>query len=196
MALGAALALAAGGLVSAPAQAAANAQEFIANLGAEAIATLTGPDVSDVEREQRFRELFVTHFDVKGIGRTALGKNWRSATPEEQQEYLQTFEDFIVKTYASRFKQYTNERFEVLGIKEDRDGYATVQSVVLTPAGEEAQLLWRVREKDGQLKIVDLVVEGVSMLITQQRDFASVVQQNGGVSGLIDELRQRTGTVQ
>jgi phospholipid transport system substrate-binding protein len=196
--LGGLLAVAAGcALWAAPAQASTDPQEFIATLGAQALQTLTGPDVSDAEREQRFRELFLTHFDVKGIGRTALGKNWRTATPEEQAEYLQTFEDFIVKTYAARFKQYSNEQFEVTGIKEDRDGYATVQSLVETPSGEEAQLLWRVRSKDGQLKIVDVVVEGVSMLITQQRDFASVVQQNGGqVGALIAELRQRADTMQ
>lgn len=191
------VAIAAGwALQAAPAQAAADPREFIASLGAKALETLTGPDVSDAEREQRFRELFVEHFDVKGIGRTALGKNWRTATPEEQAEYLKTFEDFIVKTYASRFKQYSGERFEVKGTKEDRDGYATVESVVQTPAGEDAKLLWRVRNKDGQLKIVDVVVEGVSMLITQQRDFASVVQQNGGqVGALIAELRQRAANM-
>jgi phospholipid transport system substrate-binding protein len=188
------LATAVAGWSSLPARAsAATAQEFIVNLGNQAIETLTGSSVTDAEREQRFRQLFVANFDVPAIGRTVLGRYWRTATPAEQSEYLKAFEDYIVQTYASRFKQYTGQQFKVLGIKEDRDNYATVQTVVKSPNGEDAQVLWRVRSKDGQMKIVDVVVEGVSMVITQQRDFASVVQQNGGsVEALIQQLRKKT----
>jgi phospholipid transport system substrate-binding protein len=173
-----------------------DAQTFVANLGSEALRTLTETQMQDDAREQRFRALFVDHFDVPAIGRTVLGRYWRTATPEERAEYLQLFEDFIVKTYSSRFRDYTGEKFLVEGVKEDRDGYATVQSIVRTPAGEDVKVLWRVRSKDGQLRIVDVMVEGVSMVITQQRDFASVVQRSGGtVGGLITALREKTATM-
>lgn len=192
---GAALALTALPWGGSPAQA-QDAKAFVANLGNEALRTLTETQMKDAEREQRFRDLFVDYFDVPAIGRTVLGRYWRTATPEEKSEYLKLFEDFIVKTYSSRFKQYTGEKFLVQGVKEDRDGYATVQSVVLTPAGEEVTVLWRTRNKDGQLRIVDVMVEGVSMVITQQRDFASVVQRNGGtVAGLINALREKTAAM-
>lgn len=197
--LGVGVVVAAGAALWNPAPARASETDpkaFVANLGNEALRTLTETQMDDGERERRFRELFVSHFDVPGIGRTVLGRYWRTATPEEKTEYLDLFEDFIVRTYSSRFKQYSGEQFVVQDLKEDREGYATVQSLVESPAGEDVQVLWRVRSKEGELRIVDVMVEGVSMVITQQRDFASVVQRNGGtVAGLITALREKTETM-
>jgi phospholipid transport system substrate-binding protein len=193
---GAAAALAAGLGSAAPARAESDPKTFVANLGDEALKTLTETQLDDAERERRFRELFVSHFDVAGIGRTVLGRYWRTATAEEKAEYLKLFEDFIVKTYSSRFKVYSGEQFVVQDLREDRDGYATVKSTVESPAGQDVQVLWRTRQTDGELRIVDVMVEGVSMVITQQRDFASVVQRSGGtVEGLLAALREKTASM-
>src|SRR5262249_33838804 len=88
------------------ARASGDAGAFVQQLGNQAIETLTGGDVTPDERRERFRTLLDANFDVPAIGKTVLGRYWKVATPEEQQEYLGLFETFLVKNYAKRFAEY------------------------------------------------------------------------------------------
>ena len=92
--------------------------EFIRNMGQEAIASLTGRDVSQVEREKRFRHILERAFDMRAIARFTLGRYWRIASKKERQEYVELFEDFVVQSYAIRFKDYNGESFEVGEVRE------------------------------------------------------------------------------
>ena len=170
----------------------ADARSFIENLGEQAVEALTGPDLPQDERERRFRAMLNRNFDLPGIGKFVLGRYWRSASEAEREEFLGLFEAFIVQSYAARFAEYSGEQFQVLGVREDQEGYATVQSLVIRPGAENIRVDWRLR-KAGSFKIIDIMVEGVSMVITQRADFASVIQSRGGIAGLLDMLRQKTG---
>ena len=64
---------------------------------------------------------------------------------------------------------------------------------MIRPGAENIRVDWRLR-KAGSFKIIDIMVEGVSMVITQRADFASVIQSRGGIPGLIEMLRQRTSS--
>ena len=170
---------------------ASGAQRFVRTLAGEAIGTLAGRDVTQAEREQSFRRLLVAHFDVQVIGKWALGRYWRVATPAEQQEYLALFEDFIVTSYASRFREYTNEQLEIADVVKsaDEDGGLMVHSLIVRDQPKPIRVDWRIATAGGY-KIVDVVVEGVSMVQTQRSEFGSVILRNGGkVSGLITELK-------
>src|ERR1041384_3425194 len=87
---------------------------FIAALGNEAIQVL-GRGVSPQQRIARFRQIFQSDFDVPGIGQFVLGRYWRVATPEEQQEFLRLFQKYIVQSSASRLGKYGGEPFRVIG---------------------------------------------------------------------------------
>lgn len=189
--LAAAAVLVAGGRAGRPAGAASDPVEFVRELGNQAIHTLTGGDLSSSERAQRFRTLLMANFDVPAIGKTVLGRYWRTATPEEQQEYLKLFEQFLVANYAQRFAQYAGEEFVVKSVRED-GGQKTVLTEIKRPSGELARLDWVMRPEDDSFKILDVKVEGISMSETHRSEFASVIQNSGGkVSGLIDALRKK-----
>lgn len=179
----------------ASADAGVSASEFIAGLGERAVSALTGPDMSRQEREVRFRELLVSHFDVPAIGKFVLGRYWRAATDEEKREFIKLFEEFLVQGYARRFAEYSGENFEVRSVRPGTDGLTLVQSLVIRPNAENVRVDWRVQENgnDG-FRIVDVIVEGLSMAVTQRDEFASVIQSKGGkVAGLLDVLRTRVG---
>ncbi len=89
------------GLLAAAPAGAQDAQAFVAQLGNQAIQVL-GPSVSPAQRVARFRQLFRDDFDVPGLGQFVLGRYWRTATPEEQQEFLRLFQEYIVQAYAAR----------------------------------------------------------------------------------------------
>lgn len=177
----------------ASAQAGEEAGEFVKELGDSAIRLLTSNGLADAERETRFRALFRTKFDVERIGRFTLGKHVRRADEKQLAEFLRLFEDFIVVTYASRFSEYSGESFEIRSIRAEPGRDTLVLTEIMRPTGGPPYRVdWQVREREGILKIIDVKVEGVSMSVTQRAEFSSVIQRQGGVDGLIEQLRAKT----
>jgi len=172
----------------------ADAQKFIDSLGEAAISSLTGTDLSEDEREKRFRDLLESHFDLPGISKFVLARYWRVATDAERADFRRLFETLLVQAYAKKFAEYAGERFKVSGALANDDGSITVNSLIDRPNGDQIRLDWRVEDVSG-LKISDLIVEGVSLRTTYRSDVGSVIQNGGGkVASLLDALRQKTGS--
>ncbi|HKS89331.1 MAG TPA: ABC transporter substrate-binding protein [Stellaceae bacterium] len=170
--------------------AAQDARAFINTLGNEAIQVL-GPNVPPQTRLARFRELFRNDFDVPGIGRFVLGRYWRVATPQEQQEFLGLFQEYIVRAYSVRLGQYGGEPLRVTGSRPN-GGETVVTSEIVRPGGAPVEVDWYLTNEGGRLKITDVYVGGVSMKVTQRDEFASVIQRNGGrIDALLAQLRQK-----
>ena len=189
--LGAAGALASGAARAADAP--ADAGKFVQSLGDQAIAIITDASLSKTDREQHFHDMFVTSFDVPAIGRFVLGRYWRTATDPQRQEFLKLFEDMIVKTYNNRFNEYKGEQFKVTGTRPDGDSTLVTTNVTQPKTGAQpVKVDWRVLKLQGHFKIVDVIIEGVSMSVTQQQEFGSVIQRNGGqIDGLLASMRER-----
>jgi phospholipid transport system substrate-binding protein len=146
-------------------------------------------------REARFRELFHTDFDCPGIARFVLGRYWRAASEEEQHEFVKLFEDYVVFVYTARLSNFGGEALKVRGSRSDGDG-VIVSTDVIGPGGVSTMKIdWRLVAGNGTYKISDVIVEGISMMVTQRSEFASVVQRNGGqVRGLIAMMREKAAS--
>src|SRR5260370_40399560 len=93
-------------VLAAPVEARAqDARTFIGTLGQQAIEAL-GPSVPEVQRQARFRELFRADFDLPGMGQFVLGRYWRVATPQEQQDFLGLFQEYLGRAYNARPRAY------------------------------------------------------------------------------------------
>ncbi len=163
---------------------------FIQDIGSRAVALLAKYDDKDPRHQEEFKALVRQGFDLDLIGRFALGGAWRSASPEQQHEYQQLFATWVLNSYARRLGAYKGETFGILGSQSIADTDALVDTEIKRPDGAPLKAGWRVREIGGRLKIIDVVVEGVSMALTQRQEFASVVQRQG-LDGLIQELKTR-----
>ena len=174
-----------------PRQAAAqDARTFISTLGQQAIEVL-GPTVPPAQRLARFRALFHDDFDVPSLGRFVLGRYWRVATPQEQQEFLRLFQEYIVRAYSARLGAYAGEPFRVTGARPSGEGTLVTSEIVRT-GGSPVEVDWYLAGSGGRYRIIDVYVGGVSMAVTQRDEFASVIQRSGGsVEGLLDQLRQK-----
>lgn len=168
---------------------------FVQKMGDKALTSLTGKDISDEIRVQRVRELLRDNFDIKTIGRFVLGPSWRSATEAQKKEYMSLFEDMIVETYAQRFKEYSGQSFKVSSANRLSDRDTLVKSSIMQENGPPVSVDWRVRNKNGDMKVVDVIVEDISMSVTQRSDFTSVINSGGGMDGLINSLRKRVGSI-
>ena len=170
-----------------------SADAFVRDMGKEAVDSLTSKTLTDRQREARFRSIFERSFDVPVIARATLGQYWRIATPEQRKEYVTLFEDFVVQAYAARFKDYSGESFKVGQTRVLNDREKLVGSEIVRPNDQPpVKVQWRLRG-NSDYKVVDVIVEGISMLITHRDEFAAVIQQNGGkVEGLLADLRKKT----
>lgn len=167
-------------------------QTFVSELGDQAIRALSSKALNTEQREDEFRKLFLSGFNVRTLGRFAVGRYWRSASKTQQTEYLALFAEFIVRTYAARFGQYSGEKLVVLDSRDGAGRDTIVNSVINSPNGPDIKIDWRVRERKHSLRIVDVVVEGISMAITQRDEFSSVIRRGGGdFENLLIELRAK-----
>jgi phospholipid transport system substrate-binding protein len=177
-------------LLAMPGEAAAqDARAFVGTLGQQAIQVL-GPSVQPAQRVARFRELFHNDFDIPGIGQFVLGRYWRTATPQEQQEFLGLFQEYIVRAYSARLGEYGGEPFRVTGSRPNGEE-TVVTSEIARQNGAPITVDWYLTGAAGRYKITDVYVGGVSMKVTQRDEFGSVIQRNGGQVGALIALLQQ-----
>jgi phospholipid transport system substrate-binding protein len=168
---------------------------FVQQLGDQALSSLTAPDLAVAERETRVRRLLRNNFDIDTIARFSLGTYWRTASAAEKQEFMGLFEDMIVKTYAQRFAEYSGQSFSVTDSMPAGSKDMIVQSKIVQKDGPPVHVDWRLRPGNGGMRVIDVIVEDISMSVTQRSDFASVIQQGGGtVTALNASLRERIRT--
>jgi phospholipid transport system substrate-binding protein len=166
---------------------------FIGDLGQEAINILKNMDISKQDRTEKFRDLLRRTFDLETIARFVLGRNWMRATEKQQKEYLDLFEQLVVKTYSDRFTLYTGEGFRVTAVDAQGKKDKVVTSEITHPDGSQAtSVIWRVRNRKGKMGIIDVVVEGISMSVTQRQEYSAIIQRNGGdIEALLKMMRSR-----
>ena len=167
-------------------------ETFVADLSNVAIQQLVNPQVPREQRVTKFREILRTSFDINSIARFVLGRYWRVATPAQREEYLQLFEKLLIKLYEEKFQQYNGQTLTVVGSRLASGGkFALVASKIKDPAAPQPiNVEWRVLRGES-LKIADVVVEGISMGLSQRQEFAAVIQRNGGsVEALLNVMRQ------
>ena len=161
------------------------------NRAAELLNDKTDPAI----RRARFRQLFQEDFDGTGIARFALGRYWRSASEQEQREFVKLFEDYVVYVYTARLANFGGGTFKIRGSRSDGDGVIVSTDVISPGSIAPLRMDWRLVNNNGAYKINDVIVEGISMAVTQRSEFASIVQRNGGqVRSLIALMREKTGT--
>jgi len=181
-------------LAAAPPVNPADAVAFMNQLWDRAVILLNNKTDAAI-RMARFRELFRADFDCPGIARFVLGRYWQTASNEEQQEFVKLFEDYVVFVYTARLSNFGGETMKVRGSRSDGDG-VIVSTDMISPGGAApVKIDWRLVSANGFYKISDVIVEGISMAVTQRSEFASVVQRNGGqIQSLLALMREKTAS--
>ena len=180
-------AVSAAGFAAEP-QRAADPKGFIDGLGADVLAIIKQPNISEQDRKQKFRELFNAHFDVPTIGRFVVGRYWNRASSDEQTQYLDVFRNYVAAIYAAQFANYQGERFRTTGTRPVGEGENLVKSQIERDNGPPIDVEFRVKGAAGAWKIDDVTVEGVSLIVTKRDEFSSVLAQEG-IKGVITRMQ-------
>ncbi len=170
------------------------ASEFVTTIGNSVIEALADQSLSSDARVRRVYNILVEGFDLPLISRFVLGPQWSRATAEQRAEYGVLFEQYLVNTYASLLGQYGGETFQIKGERVDGNNKDTiVSSEIIQKRGPVIKVDWRVRGSAGAYKVIDIIFEGISLVVTQRDEFAAVLRRKGsGIEGLLAELRDRT----
>ncbi len=165
---------------------------FLESLTQDVFAKLTDPSLSQTEKERDLRSLFRQNFDVPAISRFVLGKHWRRTSTAERQDFVDAFEEMNTRQFLAMVGEFSEEMFSVLKVQQDaaKPSLSLVSTEIAQSEGEPISVVWRVRNKDDQHKVLDIVVEGVSMAITLRHEYGAVVKTNG-VDGLIAIMREK-----
>jgi phospholipid transport system substrate-binding protein len=167
------------------------AEEMIQTVGVQVLAILRDQGLDNQQKFHRLVSLLDGPIDLEIIARLILGRHWRSATEAQRAEYLELFRAFALDNLASRLHVYDGEDFEIVGAEAVSESDAVVATRVTGGGRPPLKVDWRVRERDdGDLVAIDVIVEGVSLIVTQRSEFSAVIERQG-MDGLLAELRQR-----
>ncbi len=163
---------------------------FVDSVAKEIINMLKDKTRDPKQKEYEFRNILKSKFDLRSIGRFVLARHWRIATAQEHKEYLQLFEDMLVKIYVGQFDEYGDESLKVTDAYVGSDGGITVSSKAMRPSQTPVHIDWKVYNTKNGLRILDVIINGVSMSITQRSEYAAIIRKHGGhIRGLLDEMK-------
>jgi phospholipid transport system substrate-binding protein len=163
---------------------------FIEKLAGQAIKVLSAPNGSMHDRESKFRDLLRDDFAMDQIGQFVAGSHWRRMSPAQRDAYQKLFAEWVLKTYSVRLGGYSGERFQVIKSTPAGEKDVIVYTRINKSGGDGFNANWRVRQTGDRYKIIDIYVEGVSMVITQRSEFDSIFKRHG-VDGMIQILRDK-----
>ena len=166
-----------------------SAKSFVVGIGNQAIKILKIPVDDKIKRKKELSTLLQEKFDMKFISKVIVGKEISKNTPQKKLDiFSDIFETHIVNVYSSQLGTYKGQKFSVKKTdikKNDAFVYSTIES----PEYPIINIVWRVRDRKNGLKVIDMQIEGVSLLRTKKNDFAMILNSEG-LDGLITKLEK------
>lgn len=136
-------------------------------------------------------ELIIPHFDFKSMSKWVLGRNWRGATEEQREQFAEEFQTLLVRTYAKALLEYSEEDIAYAPVNEKPESnLVTVKTEVKQSGSQSIPINYSMHITDGEWKVVDVSVNGVSLVSTYRGSFASEVRR-GGMETLLSKLAER-----
>ncbi len=170
------------------------AEDFIKQVTTEGIEEIINSDVSSEEKDARFAKLFNEYLDLDFIGRFVLGRYWKTSTPKQRTAFIDVYREMNIKTWSKRFDEFKGKTFIFKGTTASNSANQIfVNTEVPMEQGAPAKVVWRVKETDGKFKVVDIIIENVSLAITARNEYTAYIKKSpDGVDGLIANLRQKS----
>ena len=168
-----------------------DAAGFVDQLGQRTIAALDRLGGDPAARRQAISALLDETVDLALIARLCLGRHWRTAGKEQRTQYVDLFRANVLAVLSRRMSYYTGgEKFVVTASRPARDDAMVASEIVYATNDPPLKIEWRVRVTDGRPIIIDVLPEGVSLVLTYRSEFDEVVARSG-MDGLLAELRDR-----
>lgn len=150
------------------------------------VLAISKSDMDKSAKTSKLEALFSDKVDMDFIARFVLGKHWRAATPAQQSAYIAAYKPFLLKNYAGRLAKYSGQTYSLKNARAEDGGVDIVTMQINDTNGQSFLVDYRIRNN----KILDIIVEGVSLLATQRSEFSAIVDDKG-IDGLTEALKSK-----
>ena len=165
-------------------------EKFVSNFADNAISILSNESLNASQKNIQFTELVMSSIDMNLISKFVLSKYWKLATDDQKKAYLVAFKQYFISSYANKLDQYSGEKVVIVSSNAAKK-FVIVKSNIVRDGTDtlKIELDWRLLTRDGQTKIIDLSIEGISLIIAQREEFQSFLANNdNSLDALINKL--------
>lgn len=165
-------------------------EKFVSNFADNAISILSNESLNGSQKNIQFTELVMSSIDMNLISKFVLSKYWKLATDDQKKAYLAAFKQYFISSYANKLDQYSGEKVVIVSSNAAKK-FVIVKSNIVRDGTDtlKIELDWRLLTRDGQTKIIDLSIEGISLIIAQREEFQSFLANNdNSLDALINKL--------
>ncbi len=169
-----------------------DSQKLVTSLYNDLVATSV-KEMSIDEQKTELEKLFQEYVDIPIIARAVLGKSWRNATTHQKAKFVNAFKNYVSIKYGRQFAEFRGTTLEIVKSRDTlTKAGVLVSTVVVVPGNPSLKVVWQVSDGSGSLKLIDLRVEGISMLSTERQEFRSRLKKlNGSLDKLILEISKK-----
>ena len=165
-------------------------EKFVSKFADKAISILSNESLNASQKNIQFTELVMSSIDMNLISKFVLSKYWKLATDDQKKAYLAAFKQYFISSYANKLDQYSGEKVIIVSSNAAKK-FVIVKSNIVRDGTDtlKIELDWRLLTRDGQTKIIDLSIEGISLIIAQREEFQSFLANNdNSLDALINKL--------
>jgi phospholipid transport system substrate-binding protein len=177
--------LATPGLAADPAEPQAIVRETL-----DRVLEILAKDISPEERVRQIEEITYDHFDFATISRLTLARRWKKFSPEQREEFVEQFKIQLSRSYGTRITRYEQEQVDILGSRVEPRGDVTVNTRIKGGTADGIEVDYRLRKRDGPWLVIDVIIEGVSLVSSYRSQFAEILG-HGGPEDLLKQLREK-----
>jgi phospholipid transport system substrate-binding protein len=151
-------------------------------------------------RFEMIRPVVGRTFDLEFMSSKIVGREWKQLSAEEQRIWYEKFQGYLSANYAGNFNGFEGEAFETLGVEDAPRETCVVKTILHVPGSQDVVLNYRLREQDGEWRIIDIYLKGtVSELALRRSDFSAILKEKGfpeltaALDRKIADLREKGG---
>jgi len=168
----------------------APARLVVESTSEQVLAVLRDKGVPVDRRLEELQQIAYRRFDFPTIGRLVLARGWNQLSPDQQKAFLEDFKRHLSLDYGRRIDSYTNQTVTVVGDRAEPNGDATVKTQVNGSGANPVAVDYRLRKIDGEWRVIDIIVEGVSLVSSYRSQFQEIMA-SGGPTRLLQVLREK-----
>ncbi len=165
-------------------------REVVAKTVDDVLAVLKDASLTPEARRDAIVEIAYERFDFPTMSKLVLAKYWKRFDPAQREAFQKEFKDFLAHRYGDRIDRYEQEKVEIVGERSAKGGDAIVQTRIHRPRAESVLVDYRLRSSGGDWRVIDVKIEGISLVSNYRDQFHEVLSQ-GGPAKLLAQLRER-----
>jgi phospholipid transport system substrate-binding protein len=176
--------------------AAGSPRDVVREMSDAVIAVLQEKGLSADAKREKIRGIVQGYVDFPTMARLVLARNWASLAEAQKSEFIEEFKQHLSVVYGKNVESYNNEKVQITGDRDEGRGDWTVQTKIVRPQGGADILVdYRLRDLNGEWKVIDLIIERVSLVSNFRSQFQDVMA-NGGIERLLQLLREKNAAGQ